>query len=68
LCLGLKEQGHTVSVLTAKPNYPKGAFYEGFTFFNNSIDNYKGITVYRAPIIYKLHIFCISRNSKTFIY
>lgn len=51
MCLGLKEQGHTVSVLTAKPNYPKGAFYEGFTFFNNSIDNYKGITVYRAPII-----------------
>ena len=51
LCLGLKEQGHTVSVLTAKPNYPKGAFYEGFTFLNNSIDNYKGIKVYRAPII-----------------
>ena len=51
LCLGLTEQGHTVSVLTAKPNYPKGAFYEGFTFLNNSIDNYKGIKVYRAPII-----------------
>ena len=51
MCLGLKEQGHTVSVLTAKPNYPKGTFYEGFTFFNNSVDNYKGIKVYRAPII-----------------
>ena len=51
LCLGLTEQGHNVSVLTAKPNYPKGTFYEGFTFFNNSVDNYKGIKVYRAPII-----------------
>ena len=51
LCLGLKEKGHIVSVLTAKPNYPKGAFYEGFTLFNNLVDDYKGIKVYRAPII-----------------
>lgn len=51
LCLGLKEQGHKVSVLTSKPNYPKGIFFKGYTFFGKSIDIYKGIKVYRSPII-----------------
>jgi len=51
LCIGLKEQGHSVSVLTAKPNYPKGSFYEGYDFFNKPIDDYKGIKVFRSPII-----------------
>ena len=32
LVLGLKERGHEVIVLTGKPNYPKGKFFEGFTF------------------------------------
>ena len=51
LCIGLKELGHSVSVLTAKPNYPKGSFNEGYDFFNKPIDDYKGIKVYRSPII-----------------
>ena len=40
LCIGLKELGHSVSVLTAKPNYPKGQFNEGYNFYNKSIDEY----------------------------
>ncbi len=51
LCLGLKEQGHSVSVLTAKPNYPTGIFFKGYSFFNKSLDNYNGIKLYRTPII-----------------
>ena len=51
ICIGLKEQGHSVSVLTAKPNYPKGKFFTGYSFFGNSIDEYRGIKVYRSPII-----------------
>ena len=51
LCKGLKEQGHSVSVLTAKPNYPNGVFFEGYSFLNKSLDNYNGIKIYRSPII-----------------
>ena len=45
------EQGHKVSVLTAKPNYPNGIFFEGYSFLNKSLDNYNGIKIYRSPII-----------------
>ena len=51
LCLGLRDKGHTISVLTAKPNYPKGNFFSGYSFFNKSVDDYQGIKVYRSPII-----------------
>jgi glycosyltransferase involved in cell wall biosynthesis len=51
LCLGLKSNGNTVTVLTAKPNYPDGRFFSGYTFFNKSTEEYKGIKVYRSPII-----------------
>ena len=51
LSVGLKELGHTVSVLTAKPNNPKGFFNEGYNFLNKSTDDYKGIKVFRSPII-----------------
>ena len=51
ICLGLKDKGHSVTVLTAKPNYPRGNFFTGYSFFNKPVDEYKGIRVYRSPII-----------------
>ena len=51
LCIGLKNSGHSVVVLTAKPNYPKGKFFPGYSFFKKSKEEYKGIKVYRSPII-----------------
>jgi glycosyltransferase involved in cell wall biosynthesis len=51
LCLGLKDKGHSVTVLTAKPNYPKGNFFSGYSFFNKSVEDHRGIKVYRSPII-----------------
>ena len=50
VCFGLKDLGHEVSVLTGKPNYPYGKFFNGYTFFNNKIENYKGIKIYRSPL------------------
>jgi colanic acid biosynthesis glycosyl transferase WcaI len=51
LVLGLKERGHRVTVLTGKPNYPKGKFYEGYSFLNKSEENWNEIKVYRAPLV-----------------
>ena len=51
LCLGLKERGHHISVLTAKPNYPEGKFFNGYNFFNKSSEKYNGIKIYRSLII-----------------
>lgn len=51
LCLALKERGHEVTVLTGKPNYPKGNFFEGYGIFSKSIEFWNGIKIYRAPLV-----------------
>ena len=51
LCQGLKEKGHDITVVTGKPNYPKGNFFSSYSFFNKPVEKYKGIKVYRSPII-----------------
>ena len=50
LCIGLKERGHEVVVLTGKPNYPKGDFYGGYNFFSKNIETWEGIKVHRSPL------------------
>lgn len=50
LALDLLKRGHQVEVLTGKPNYPHGKFYEGYGFFSHSKDVYKGITIHRVPL------------------
>lgn len=51
LVLGLHAKGHDVTVLTAKPNYPNGKFFGGYSFFGKSEEIYEGIKVIRVPII-----------------
>lgn len=51
IVLSLKERGHEVTVFTGKPNYPKGIFSEGYTFFNKRVEYWNDIKVYRAPVI-----------------
>ncbi len=51
LAIELKQRGFEVSVLTGKPNYPQGKFYHGYGFFSKIKDIYKGINIYRVPII-----------------
>ena len=35
---GLIDRSHELTILTGKPNYPKGIFFKGYTFFGKSID------------------------------
>ena len=47
----LVSQGHTVEVLTGKPNYPDGKVFKGYTSdgcMNESFD--EGVTVHRIPL------------------
>ncbi|MFR1758078.1 MAG: hypothetical protein ACLSWA_14530 [Thomasclavelia spiroformis] len=35
LALELKKRGNEVDVLTGKPNYPQGEYYDGYSFKGN---------------------------------
>lgn len=45
------KRGHEVTVLTAKPNYPGGKFYNGYSFFNRKEEIIRGARIIRTPII-----------------
>lgn len=51
ICINLVNKGFKVSVVTGIPNYPEGKFYEGYSFKNKRYENWKGIDIYRIPII-----------------
>lgn len=51
IAFSLKERGHKVFVLTAKPNYPNGRFFKGYTFLFQNTEIWKGIKIYRSPLI-----------------
>lgn len=44
------KRGHDVTVLTGKPNYPEGQFYEGYGFFKKSSEIIEGAKIIRTPI------------------
>jgi glycosyltransferase involved in cell wall biosynthesis len=49
------KRGHDVTVFTAKPNYPKGRFYKGYSFFGKSYEVINGVKVIRIPIFPRLN-------------
>jgi glycosyltransferase involved in cell wall biosynthesis len=51
LCSEFIKLGHEVTVITGKPNYPKGKFYKGYGFFSKVKSNHNGVNVYRLPLI-----------------
>ena len=51
VCFGLKERGHDVVVLTGKPNYPNGKYFNGYGWFKNYNDNWNDIKIYRSNLI-----------------
>lgn len=46
----LDSQGHHVSVLTGKPNYPKGEYFEGYKYGGVMKENFYGAEVIRVPL------------------
>lgn len=44
------KRGHEVTVLTAKPNYPNGDFYEGYSFFGKREEIIQGAKIIRTPV------------------
>lgn len=46
----LAEQGHSIDVLTAKPNYPEGQIYKGYRAWGCKQEAFYGVTVRRLPL------------------
>ena len=46
----LVSRGHQVTVLTEKPNYPKGEYYEGYQYEGLVEEKYFGAKVIRVPL------------------
>jgi glycosyltransferase involved in cell wall biosynthesis len=44
------KRGHEVTVLTGKPNYPEGHFYNGYGFLKKSSETIQGAKIIRTPI------------------
>jgi glycosyltransferase involved in cell wall biosynthesis len=55
VALGLIERGHEIEVLTGKPNYPKGTFYNGYSFFSQRLEYWQGIKIHRSKLIPRGH-------------
>lgn len=51
LAVGLVERGHEVTVVTGKPNYPEGKFFDGYGFWGVKQEDYHGVKVIRSPLI-----------------
>ena len=50
LVLELKKRNHEVTVLTGKPNYPQGEYYNGYSFKGNEDEIWHDIPIYRVPL------------------
>jgi glycosyltransferase involved in cell wall biosynthesis len=49
--LEFQKRGHSITVLTAVPDYPVGKFFNGYGIFKKSREKFNGIKIYRAPLI-----------------
>ena len=64
------EKGHSVTVLTGKPNYPNGIFYNGYGMFTKKKEVIKGVRIIRAPIFPRRNgnILWLSLNYLSFVF
>ena len=49
--LEFQKRGHSITVLTAIPDYPGGKYYAGYGIFKNNREVSNSINIYRAPLI-----------------
>ncbi|MBT6448485.1 MAG: glycosyltransferase family 4 protein [Flavobacteriaceae bacterium] len=50
LVFTLKERGHEITVLTGKPNYPKGKFFDGYSWNSPDFETINGVSVFRSNL------------------
>ena len=48
LVFSLKKRGHSIEVLTGKPNYPKGEYFEGYSWSSPKEEFIQGIKINRC--------------------
>ncbi len=46
-----KDKSSEISVLTSKPNYPKGVIYKGYNVYDVTKENYFGANLFRVPVL-----------------
>lgn len=47
----LQRRGHSVTVMTAIPDYPQGNFFKGYGIFKRRKDDVNGVKVYRSIVV-----------------
>lgn len=51
VALGLKERGHEVTILTGKPNYPSGNYFDGYSWSLKKYEIWNNIKIYRTNLL-----------------
>jgi len=51
ICKEWVKRGYEVTVVTGIPNYPKGKFFDGYSWFKKRRDVYEGVNIIRIPLI-----------------
>ena len=68
LAKSLTEEGHSVEILTGKPNYPDGKIYPGYRGWGVSHEDYGGCKIHRVPLIARgQNAFLLTLNYLSFI-
>lgn len=51
LVFSLKKRGHHIEVLTGKPNYPKGEYFDSYSWNGPSEEEIQDVKIYRSNLI-----------------
>ena len=51
ICFSLAEKGHSVTVLTGLPNYPKGKIFKDYKWFKNRNQTVNGVNIKRCSLV-----------------